>query len=610
MDHIGTSTLQTQTTELTTQQNPAQHLGAPPGFTMPSFAPTSLPEKQSPSSLHPSMAWSKKASEDQIVASGDRVRSRARLQSAVGAPVTPIVEPRSNPEFADVLARLGGNLGVTSEVNLNPVITPFASMSLAQQRVISSPGLRSADRSKNSAFVNRPAIKSDAQAPPPGMMNVAQNQGTCVGAPSGYLGPGVIGGHAVSRRANAADMKLSKRNNSRFGFARDESQLSLPTPSVSQLIPDLGVHLLHGDPVFPTERTVPPPNTYRSGRAPQQSRFNFVEPQAPVPKPHFPVPTSFQPPVYGEAQNRQRPHAPSLSPSNPESAISTFSRLSTADKLASLFNHAHWAPEALPPMPVLSSGGVSLGHTPNTERTGKVATDELQLLASLAPSRMTREIDVQTEAAHAAENLSTPPPGFREATSGKPPETQMDEATSLSTAAGVAGTAETGGYDDYSSVNGEESMSSGVESVEEVDRKRSRSQRKRDKKARQKREAAERRIALAASEAAARAAANSLGNFSTQSQPTVSVQDSAVNAGAQSNENPPVERNAESGDMVVSLNEGQVPVSTQGSADSSEQLMTVSELEREVKAARKREAQLQSRLMELQRRIRSYDNIR
>ncbi|CAN8064028.1 unnamed protein product [Agarophyton chilense] len=38
--------------------------------------------------------------------------------------------------------------------------------------------------------------------------------------------------------------------------------------------------------------------------------------------------------------------------------------------------------------------------------------------------------------------------------------------------------------------------------------------------------------------------------------------------------------------------------------------MSVSELEREVEAARAREAQLRDKLIELQRRIRSYDNVR
>ena len=37
--------------------------------------------------------------------------------------------------------------------------------------------------------------------------------------------------------------------------------------------------------------------------------------------------------------------------------------------------------------------------------------------------------------------------------------------------------------------------------------------------------------------------------------------------------------------------------------------MSVSELEKEVEAARAREAQLQDKLLELQRRIRSYDNV-
>lgn len=48
----------------------------------------------------------------------------------------------------------------------------------------------------------------------------------------------------------------------------------------------------------------------------------------------------------------------------------------------------------------------------------------------------------------------------------------------------------------------------------------------------------------------------------------------------------------------------------QRSGDESGRFMSVSELEREVEAARAREAQLQDKLMEITRRLRSYDNVR
>lgn len=244
--------------------------GPPPGFGMPVFAEK---ESELTAGMHPPMSWIQEASTDQIVSSHEMLRGRT--VAPVGAPVTGASPSQhgSNPGFVDVLGRIGGPLGVSSEVNLNPVVTPY------QDLVNPSPGRNPVG--SNAMFSARPDV------PPP-----LYPAGGMDSSFDPFPGTGLFG-----ERVLPQEIKPSKRSNSRFGFARDN-------PPV---LPPMGM-----------------PSEPRAA-----SRFDFASNNNVVQD-------------SGGALHRQPYH---------DQLSRQFEQLSTADKLASLFNTAQWAP-----MPQLEPG--------------------------------------------------------------------------------------------------------------------------------------------------------------------------------------------------------------------------------------------------------------
>lgn len=261
------------------------------------------------------------------------------------------------------------------------------------------------------------------------------------------------------------------------------------------------------------------------------------------------------------------------------------------------------------------------------------------------------------------------PPGFREATSGIPPDITAGEKRSVS---GVANRAMSGGdkaaivFGQSGSERGENSVyqgieehtSSGGETVEE-DRRKNRTQKKRDRK-RSGRDPTERKMdnkstvvgnsshfdiksfndsffkQRATSSISARVSGgNENGDFVVSDDEVRQVRKNAVKgeesvvadrgvvdseSGGESPGRNFCDRNAAHSttddDNHVVRREGSAgntssaTAHSQTSGDESGQYMSVSELEREVEAARVREAQLQDKLMEITRRLRSYDIVR
>ncbi len=257
------------TTPLQTSQSVPDSVlkgGPPPGFGMPVF---SEKESELTAGMHPSMAWLQEASGDQVVSSQDL--SRGRTLAPVGAPVSAVspVQHGSNPGFVDVLGRIGGPLGVSSEVNLNPAVTPY------QGLVSPSPGRNAV--ASNVMFPGR----SEAPLYPGGPVDTSYDP---------FPAAGLFGERVLPR-----EIKPSKRSNSRFGFARDNP------------------------PVLPPMEMPPEPRA--------ASRFEFASSNS------LPDGANLLRQPYEDQLSRQ------------------FEQLSTADKLASLFNTAQWAP-----MPQLEPG--------------------------------------------------------------------------------------------------------------------------------------------------------------------------------------------------------------------------------------------------------------
>lgn len=269
-------------------------------------------------------------------------------------------------------------------------------------------------------------------------------------------------------------------------------------------------------------------------------------------------------------------------------------------------------------------------------------------------------------------NVELPPPGFKEATSGTSPDTTAGNQTSAITGVatkvvsggtgkglhrGISG-AVNGSNRDSTGVSGDKNNSAGddvasseAESLED-DRKRSRSQRKRDRKARQIREASERKVVREnqsdGSISVSDGGGNNVGMKRSLDDNTAERGKKATGAAGTSGATKAKRAGTSSSDehsnkkmssgnsgfsSVATRNESEVISKRKAGLDSvngdlkldrskSEDMdicavkdgvssnLSVSELEREVEAARVREAQLQDKLTEINRRLRSYDNVR
>lgn len=549
-------------------------------------------------------AWSQEASSDEVFSTNDRRSKRPVGQPSQRSGVIAQGDIDSRAELAQVLAKIGGDLGVSSEfqyVKTGPL--PLGETAEHAGRQIGGTGESRTPRPQLGSLFGNQSFHGSPQSP--------------------------IHGSAVSvpfARASAPSVRpkvgaTPRRNNSRFDFARmdvpersgralDESvqtpQLvattSLEVNTSSRTGNELDTSIdangvrSEGRPMSERARIVTQhhstvtsvPQVARQSR----SRFDFAD--------HASSPPKFQ--HFNQTVLHQTRHSDAVVKGDPvgDAFGETFASLSTAEKLASIFNSAQWSAERLPPMPAYDAQVDQV----TIQRPNSAAVTQTNGRASNTPSNALNTSSPDEDRSRASVPRDHPiqfaPPGFREATPGIAPETTAVDNTL--TTAGVATNVASGGAtietsEGMSSMHFDESVSSGTESLEE-DRKRSRAQRKRDKKARQLREAAERKAMEA---------------LSLRSMPAQNV-DVPANVKDQRVLAPTGGlreiRNPSPGQILSQPKEPSKQLKPTRLADDPSTFMSVSELEREVEAAKAREAQLQDRLQELQRRIRSYDNVR
>ena len=676
------------------ERKPPAPMPAPPGF---DTSPSTKRDIAKEPTTEVAAAWSQEASSDEVFSA----RARRPIRGTVGQVsirTTHVAQdsPDSRSGLAEVLAKIGGDLGVSSEfqnvqINATPPRSSIQSSSVSlgrgsQQTKLQRSGpvenLFSSQRggqglSSNGASRNKSGSSVSAASASTRRVNPSSKR-------DAYP-------HPLSReRALSAKTEVSRparRSDSRFGFAREHDvheaiaqsgnsrSAVLPTDhQISRTLltqmatrPNGPPALLEASPV----KDLKPPNLSRSfassGNRQLRSRFDFADRASSPPKaPHT---QNVSQNSDGTAHREvSRGSGSALPGTNPMAA--SFANMSTEEKLASLFNSAQWS-DSLPPMPPFEPQVDHLSYSDDHATTANPGTN-LGSGNAAAPTdgyRTTSPLNSgtlsggdsrpQARAPSHPRPVQFAPPGFREATPGISPESTAVDHPSTST--GVASNVASGGAESISNSPsggvpsyGEESLSSGTESLEE-DRKRSRAQRKREKKARQVKQAAERKgadqktsVRVAVSQAEPVPVTQPVQvthsvqtaqlvlptqpvkpNHHTASvevaKPVPQIRESAPPAASQAHtlsktngqmlEAPRLllSRNEQSTQVEVAVGMDSTGTANVGIPqgkinDNSGKYMSVSELEREVEAARAREAKLQDRLLELQRRIRSYDN--
>lgn len=607
-------------------------VSAPPGFGPGPVMPKDGHAVES-SATDVAAAWSQEASADKVFSTNDR-----RARRPVGIPLKrPDVsgDMDSRAELAQVLAKIGGDLGVSSEFqDVKNIPTPYSvPMEQAPRRTPGSVDQNVYHPSLGSLFAAQPYHGGYA---PQTSTNSSHRDQHVPAQPSYAYGPTAsalpvaFGPGTAAHVTSRPEMPPSRRNTSRFRFARNDvpERLShvapIPIPR-TLLSPPVSLEMKVSPRVVSKPEPIPGSNGMRTEShilgeltrgtpslnstatsTPQharqsRSRFDFVDHESSPPKTQLlsrsGLDTLPQPTVSTDTQ-----------PEN-DGVSAPLANLSTAEKLASIFRSAEWSEDGdgVSPTPAIKNQvEEAAGQRPEHSQKQIVqAVGSASTHARISSVDVSEGIDDRTRPPEPPQShtLQFSPPGFREATPGISPETTAVEQTSATT--GVATCVESGGVgvgvtENTTSGQTEESQSSEAESLEE-DRKRSRAQRKRDKKARQLREAAEKKASESRSN---RVAAVVSDDAEIASKPK---QQHAVKT---------------SPGLREIMNPPQVHISTKHpkelskqskstrAADDPARFMSVSELEKEVEAARAREAQLQDRLLELQRRIRSYDNVR
>lgn len=677
-------------------RSPSAPVSQPPGF---GPGPISKKEIAQKSTNDVAAAWSQEASSDEVFSSNvKRFKGGPVGQLGLRSSVVAQDDADARSELAQVLAKLGGDLGVSSEFQNVQTSPSFAPGTNRESRVSGPrPFLRSTgplhtpkvedvksapleslfgNQPIQTGYADRGALQSSNGLQ---MRDRGRPSGMAQGDNSSFDNP-FLRGSASAPKKDVSRAPPSRRNNSRFGFAReDPSELTGITHSQRRFtsFPQEGQNLKRAN-----VSELPFQTNGVSKR--ESSLMNELNELTSIAKPPVPSPArqprsrfdfadrGSSPPRVQEmpcSSRANRIPAPQQAHSNPpfdkdhvnDAFSASFAQLSTQEKLESLFNSVQWSAEPLPPMPAFepqvdhlslhanmsvvtsqpssSTDAGSLCHTVGTKTTSSADNPSSSSADNVRTSRTTRSRRIQFA-----------PPGFREATPGISPETTAVDTSSAST--GVATNVGSGGVQaatsgvDNSRTNSnvDESLSSGTESFEE-DRRRSRAQRKRDKKARQLKEAAERKssdVHGAPTEVVGQVSetvpSSATGQPILQSKPAEVVQAVRTPRPIQPvqlvSQNVEVQKRTADQDQEIqqpnvqsfSLREmknvprGQIPNTKQKEAalavlsgkvpDDPGKYMSVSELEREVEAARAREAQLQDRLLELQRRIRSYDNVR
>lgn len=592
---------------------------APPGFG-PGPAASRDSGSQDSGRNDVAAAWSQEASTDEVFSTNDRRSKRPVGQPGQRSGVISQGDIDSRAELAQVLAKIGGDLGVSSEfqyVKTGPL--PLGEATEHAGGPLGGTGdSRSAQPQLGSLFGNQSFHGS--HMPPPTTSSGRDHRAQTPQSP--------IQGSAFSvpfARASATSVRpevtTPRRNNSRFDFARQDiperssrtTDGSMQTPrlvttvsleanissrtgnKLNTSIDTNGVRSEEGRPISELARNVSKhhpavtsvPQVARQAR----SRFGFAD--------HASSPPKSQ--QFNQTVRHQAGHSDAVVKGDPMSDAfgETFASLTTAEKLASIFNSAQWSAERLPPMPTYDPqvDQVAIQRpdaAAGTQTNGRAPNTTPNPLSASGPDE-----DRSGAPVPRSHPIQFAPPGFREATPGIAPETTAVDTNS--TTAGVAinvasGGGTNGASEGMPSMHPDESLSSGTESLEE-DRKRSRAQRKRDKKARQLREAAERKSMEAR-------AARPMPAQIVDVPANVKEQRVLTSAGGLREI-----KNPSPGQILSQPKEPAKQLKPTRVVDDPS-IMSVSELEREVEAARAREAQLQDRLQELQRRIRSYDNVR
>lgn len=599
----------------------------PPGFGPGPSSPRSVSNEQS-GLTDVAVAWAQEASTDEVFSANERRTTRPVGQSGQRLAPGPHGDIDSRSELAQVLAKIGGDLGVSSEFyNVSvPSTVPGLSNELTRPPGITADkrtppsglgslfGTHSFQTASLSSGSTNSALKAQqkTQAPRPSV---------CAPFTSPF-GRGAGGFHPP-------EVVPARRNNSRFGFARQDSPpqtassvaASMPIsqpPSVSTVeaglskfrIPSKAAAQSSSPGGMQTEshilgeltRNMEKPRTTATTVPPVQrqsrSRFDFADRSSP-PKSQ---------PRNSTASNNSVVQPVVATETDPvtDAFGAVFANLSTEEKLASIFSSAQWSADKLPPMPVSGAEAEPVpNHPPDPlgSELGKRAVENSSTNVSLGTATNSLPGNDKTKGTSSPtpSRAQFAPPGFKEATPDIPPEsTAVDKK---STTSGVAANVVSGGVLSENGDRGisgqtDEAQSSGTESFEE-DRKRSKAQRKREKKAGKTKDSADTKTESWSPKATAVAMSSEV--------VTTKVDDrseSALGTEFQENKRPTPSQN------VMKPRESPKQLRPIKLSDDPGRFMSVSELEREVEAARVREAQLQDKLQELQRRIRSYDNVR
>lgn len=601
----------------------------PPGFGPGPASPRAVSNEQS-GLTDVAVAWAQEASTDEVFSANERKTTRPVGQPERKLAPGPHGDIDSRSELAQVLAKIGGDLGVSSE--FYNVKVPSALPGLPDKPIERpDPAVdRRSPPSTLSSLFGTQSLQTTYSASGSTNSTLRDQQDTQIRKSPAYTSscnaPFGRGAGGLAQREYAP----ARRNNSRFGFARQDSSspkgnavgqsdpisqaplVSSVETSISNLMgsgkmqaPPLNMGGLRTEPQSRSElpRSAGNPHGNAAAVLPMQrqsrSRFDFADRTSPPPK--------LQPlgsPVLNNSVV-QSTAAVEIDPVS-DAFGATFANLSTAEKLASIFNSAQWSADKLPPMPV---SGAASEPVPNhlSDPAGYVLgkTQIANSSTKKSPGTPIGSLPGDEKSKGISQTASNPvqfaPPGFREATPGTSPESTAVDKTS--TTSGVAANVVSGGIlsreDRRSPGRLEDSLSSGGESLED-DRKRSRTQKKRDKKSKKSKDSADKKTTETGSLEAGTVATSSeavVAKLSDHVEPTQGVERREF-------------RQSSPSQILMKPKESPKQLRTVKLSEDPGRFMSVSELEREVEAARIREAQLQDKLQELQRRIRSYDNVR
>jgi hypothetical protein len=249
------------------------------------------------------------------------------------------------------------------------------------------------------------------------------------------------------------ELRPSRRSNSRFGFARSENVATSPLPdadshpatavsSVRPVVSGYGLNDVSTGPQRFQQSTQYLGTPGQSGPACSsafgktvKSRFDFAEKELSPPREGDSSRPSPYPPLMLNVPDLHPSRLPERSVGASDSLNVCFSQLSTEEKLASLFRSAQWSTQGLPPMPLVASHGVADGSAKLLEQIGSQQPIQLQ---NPPPTRASHVTSAKQEKSPLL------PPGFREATPESTSATT--DCALMSVSPGVAANIDVDGY--------------------------------------------------------------------------------------------------------------------------------------------------------------------